>query len=150
VVSECSLCTTISLREARQSLRWAFVSSHAPITRWTYPNFLEPCDERISYGNHSGDANTLDSRLGFDIAIRDLASETELTFDYRRLCDPTFDFECHCGNSNCAGRIRCLQAQPELEEFWKSRIAEALQQLTKVDQLLLKTTGCGTIAALPH
>ena len=137
VMMECSRCSRISRRAARRSARWSFIQSHAPITRSTFPDFLEPCDPRIYFGNHSCNANVLDTGLGFDLAVRDIPAGTELTFDYRCFFDSTIDFPCRCGEPECGGRIRCLHNRPDLEEAWRSRIRNAFRGFAVAPQPLL-------------
>ncbi|HYR08283.1 MAG TPA: SET domain-containing protein [Longimicrobium sp.] len=134
---ECARCGRITPAEARAAGRLAFVTSHAPITRWTYPDFLEPCDPRIYYGNHSCDANTLDTHLGFDIAVRDIPAGTELSVDYRRFLDRTIDFPCRCRAVRCCGRVRCLAVPAEVEEVWSQRLTAALERVPRLEQPLL-------------
>lgn len=56
--------------------------------------------------NHSCDPNTCWSTSDTMIARRDILVDEEITYDYSS-CDIDIDFEmaCHCGSSNCRGRI---------------------------------------------
>jgi hypothetical protein len=95
------------------------------------------------YGNHSCDANTLDTQLGFDVAVRDIEAGQELTVDYRRFFDPTIAFRCRCGSALCCGEVRCVPPPEAVAAMWQRRIAAALR--TDVPQPLLLSS----IAPLP-
>lgn len=126
---ECAACGRISANDAELSPRKDFILSHAPVTAGTYPDFLVPCDERMYYGNHSCDANTLDTQLGFDVAVRDIETGEELTVDYRRFFDPTIAFPCRCGSALCCGEVRCAPPSATIAAMWQRRIAEALRTI---------------------
>jgi len=57
--------------------------------------------------NHSCDANATFNEAGTLVALRNIAAGEEITFNY--LDNPTpaspWNFECHCGASNCIGWI---------------------------------------------
>lgn len=57
--------------------------------------------------NHSCDPNSSFSESGMLTAIRDIAKDEEITYDYLLHPIPAspWNFECHCGSSNCVGRI---------------------------------------------
>jgi D-alanine-D-alanine ligase-like ATP-grasp enzyme len=61
--------------------------------------------EKWAPQNHSCAPNT--GFRGLDVvALRDIAAGEELTLDYRTFCDEAMvPFDCHCGSSNCRGRI---------------------------------------------
>ena len=137
VMMECARCSRVSREEAQRSDRWRFIESHAPITICSYPDFLDPCDHRIYFGNHSCRSNALETGLGFDVAVCDIPAGSELTVDYRRFLDPTIDFACGCRHGNCDRHIRCLEERPDLEEFWGQRLQSALKNMRLVAQPLL-------------
>jgi SET domain-containing protein len=62
------------------------------------------------YFNHSCDPNAgLRGQLGL-VAMRDIATDEEVTFDYAMVLveapdQPTYEFECHCGSADCRGRV---------------------------------------------
>lgn len=57
--------------------------------------------------NHSCDPNASFNDAGMLAAIREIAANEELTFDYlaHPLPASPWNFECLCGASNCRGRI---------------------------------------------
>ena len=96
--------------------------------------YIAPSDDS-KYFNHSCDANVLDSRLGFDIVVRDIQKGEEVTYDYRAFCFK--EMECHCGSENCCGHITYEHPAPEkLRRFWAKKVDAALRQVNKVHQPL--------------
>lgn len=144
---ECAGCSRISPQDAERSSDRNFIFSHAPITASTYPNFLVPCDRRMYYGNHSCDANTLDTRLGFDIAIRDIDANECVTVDYRRFTDSTIRFHCRCGVAECCGEVRCEVPSPPLADLWRRQLAKAFDHVA-VEQPLLRSDRCLAVRQL--
>jgi hypothetical protein len=134
---ECTRCRRISATEARRRGIYQRCLSHAPITRFTSPDFLHPCDHRIYFGNHSCAANTLDTWLGFDVAARDIAAGEEVTTDYRRFFDPTIRFRCRCGARACCGEMICMVASAATRAAWDQALDLALARMTLVAQPLL-------------
>ena len=82
--------------------------------------------------NHSCDPNV---GVGDDmIAIRDIASGEELTYDYVMTDSGNYDMECKCGSKNCRGRIRGADwMSPELQKKYKGYFQENIQK--KIDTI---------------
>lgn len=63
--------------------------------------------------NHSCDPNGRFDESGMLVAVRDIAADEELTFDYlaHPLPASPWNFECLCGASNCRGWIKAAENQ---------------------------------------
>ncbi len=57
--------------------------------------------------NHSCDPNAAFDAEGMLVALRDIAPNEEITFDYLKHPTPAspWNFACRCGSSNCVGWI---------------------------------------------
>ncbi|MDO9035173.1 MAG: SET domain-containing protein-lysine N-methyltransferase [Methanoregula sp.] len=96
--------------------------------------YIAPSDDS-KYFNHSCDANVLDSRLGFDIVVKDIQKGKEVTYDYRAFSFK--EMQCHCGAKNCCKFITYEHPVPEkLRLFWAKKVDSALRQVNKVTQPL--------------
>jgi hypothetical protein len=110
-------------------------------------SYLLQCDE-IIYLNHSCNANILDSGMGFDIVVKDIARGEEATYDYRSFFfHDSEEFECICGQDNCCKIVRSVHDQHNPQRFelmknWKRSVDDALICSNKVNQPLNDT--------LPH
>ncbi len=62
----------------------------------------------IHVTNHSCDPNATFDRSGMLIALRDIESGEELTYDYLAHPIPAspWDFECDCGVEKCIGWVK--------------------------------------------
>ena len=104
-------------------------------------SYLLQCDE-IIYLNHSCSANILDSGMGFDIVVKDIARGEEATYDYRSFFfHDSEEFECICGEDNCCKIVRSVHDQHnsqrfELMKIWKRSVDDALICSDKVNQPL--------------
>jgi hypothetical protein len=85
--------------------------------------------------NHHCHANTLSTGYGFEIAVRDIAPDHELTDDYG-LLNIDQPFTCACGGPDCRGTIRTDDVL-RFAEVYDARVADALSKFTAVDQPLL-------------
>ncbi|MBL8189061.1 MAG: SET domain-containing protein-lysine N-methyltransferase [Acidobacteria bacterium] len=65
--------------------------------------------------NHSCDPNGRFDESGMLVAVRAIAAEEEITFDYlaHPLPASPWNFECLCGASNCRGWIKAADIQVE-------------------------------------
>ncbi len=93
------------------------------------------CWDHGRYLNHSCDPTMLGVGGDFEIAVRDIAADEELTCEYAHL-NLTEPMECRCGAPNCRGVIGStdvLTLWPDLDR----RMAEALPFARKVPQPLL-------------
>ncbi|OGS36432.1 MAG: hypothetical protein A2293_06545 [Elusimicrobia bacterium RIFOXYB2_FULL_49_7] len=107
---------------------------------------LFPCDDVI-YINHSCNSNTLGTPFGFDIAVRDIKSGEEITYDYRMFFENKWrgdnyytEFTCRCGEPNCDRIIQFITprhpAPRKLAQEWRSKITSSLRLIRLVDQPL--------------
>lgn len=83
--------------------------------------FMHPYHEPADFINHSCSPNA-----GFGgspitlVAIRDIAADEEITFDYCMDTSYDMDFECQCGSENCRHRVTGNDwKQKELQEKYK-------------------------------
>ena len=92
------------------------------------------CWDARRFLNHSCQPNTLPTRYGFEIAVRQIESGDQLTCDYASL-KVKRPFSCHCQASQCRGVIH-----PEDDMVcsvgWSQQITEALGVVTAVEQPL--------------
>jgi len=96
--------------------------------------YIAPSDDS-KYLNHSCNANVLDSRLGFDIVVRDIRKGEEVTYDYRAFIFK--EMQCNCGAKNCCGFLTYEHPVPEkLRLFWAKKVESALRQVNRVEQPL--------------
>lgn len=86
------------------------------------------------YFNHSCDPNGgLRGQLGL-VAMRDIAPDEEVTFDYAMVLVetkvlPPYGFECHCGSANCRGRVSSQDwRSPELQERYRGWFSWCVQR----------------------
>ena len=100
----CKKCGKYSKEElakmSKKELR--FVIDHqVKLKSGEYSKF---CDDRLSYINHSCNANILDSGKGFSIVVRDIEKGEEGKEDYRLLegeDEVRFPGGCKCGEPVC-------------------------------------------------
>ncbi len=70
--------------------------------------------------NHSCDPNTGFSNDTTLIALRDIDSDEELTFDYSTVGTDGWETECKCGSKSCRGKISDFKTLPEdIKEKYK-------------------------------
>lgn len=91
------------------------------------------CWDLAKFINHSCFPNCL-TGSGFEIAIRDIAPDEELTDDYARL-HLVQPFTCDCGRANCRQQIR-PDDPLRLNPLWSEQLKHALELVSKVDQPL--------------
>jgi hypothetical protein len=63
------------------------------------------CWDHARFFNHSCAANCLSVGYDFELAVRDIAADEQLTDDYGTL-NPTEPFPCSCGDHACRGNVR--------------------------------------------
>ena len=87
-----------------------------------------------NYINHSCDPNTLSTGYGFEIAIRDIAIDEQITDDYG-MFNIYESMTCLCGSAECRDQI-----QPDdllsLSSKWDPQIKSALKSVHGVEQPL--------------
>ncbi len=86
------------------------------------------------YLNHSCRANCLAPGYDFEIAVRDIVKDEELTDDYGAL-NIDAEFECHCFAQDCRKKIRPGDLLDHAEE-WDRQIAGAFALISSVAQPL--------------
>ncbi len=99
--------------------------------------YLAPLDmvEPADMINHSCNPNAgLSGQIAL-IAMRDINTGEEITFDYAMTDSSSFDeFDCSCGGANCRGRVRGSDwMRPELWQRYDGYFSPYLQR--KIDHL---------------
>ena len=87
------------------------------------------------YVNHSCNANTISTGYGFEIALRDIQQDEQLTDDYG-LFNISQPMRCHCNNENCRQTIEPSDIDRYAQD-WDCLIKEALAELLSVPQPLI-------------
>ncbi len=79
--------------------------------------------------NHSCEPNSgLQGPIVF-IAMRDIATGEELTFDYAMTDDEPYEMECCCGSKNCRGTITGFDwRKPELQRKYDGYFSWFIQR----------------------
>jgi uncharacterized protein len=79
--------------------------------------------------NHSCEPNLgLQGQIVF-IAMRDIATGEELTFDYAMTDDEPYEMECRCGSKNCRGTITGFDwRKPELQRKYDGYFSWFIQR----------------------
>ncbi|HTG43860.1 MAG TPA: SET domain-containing protein [Verrucomicrobiae bacterium] len=92
------------------------------------------CWDLARYMNHSCEANCLGAGYEFEVAIRDIEVNEELTDDYGTL-NLRESFPCFCQNASCRGNV-----QPDdltrLWEGWDVKLRAAFCEMPRLDQPL--------------
>jgi hypothetical protein len=87
--------------------------------------------EIADYYNHSCAPNAgLNSPISL-VAMRDIEPDEEVCFDYAMSDESDYDeFECHCGQPNCRGRVTGRDWEiPELHERYAGYFSPYIQRL---------------------
>lgn len=110
---------------SRQVHRYSYLNGRGDrILCWDHGRFV----------NHSCAAACLSPGFDFEIAVRDILPDEEITDDYGTL-NPEEPFECLCGSENCRGRV--LPDDPvRYAPEWDARIARAFPAIARVEQPL--------------
>lgn len=87
------------------------------------------------YMNHCCAVNCLGTHRGFEIAVRDIAPDEQLTSDYGNLMYPELSFDCACGVPECRRRVTGRDGVM-LAARWDAQIREALAAASLVQQPL--------------
>jgi uncharacterized protein len=79
--------------------------------------------------NHSCEPNLgLQGQIVF-VAMRDIATGEELTFDYAMTDDEPYEMECRCGSKNCRGTITGFDwRKPELQRKYDGYFSWFIQR----------------------
>lgn len=63
------------------------------------------CDKVKLFINHSCDPNCGLQGINVGVAMRDIAPNEEITFDYAMLDNEEYSFKCGCGSTECRGIV---------------------------------------------
>jgi len=103
-------------------------------------SFIEPDGNRIiswdnaKYVNHCCQCNTMSTGYGFEIAIRDIAKDEEITDEYG-MFNPPESMRLDCGKSSC----RKIITKDDLHTYhkeWDQIVKSSLEHFNRVDQPL--------------
>ncbi len=76
--------------------------------------WIDPVDTIWRFFNHSCEPNTAITGTKKLIALKDIAKNSELTFDYSMTDADTFwEMDCNCGSRSCRRKILSIQRIPE-------------------------------------
>ena len=79
--------------------------------------------------NHSCDPNCGLVGIGTGVAMRDIAQDEEISFDYAMLDNEAYDFPCHCGSTKCRGHFTGFDwKKPELQRRYNGFFVDYLQE----------------------
>ena len=90
------------------------------------------CWDHARFQNHSCDPNTLSSGLDLDVAVRDIAQDEQITYEYALI---NMSLDCLCGYVNCRGRIGPNDFDGHADR-WDALTADAFTRAGVVDQPL--------------
>jgi uncharacterized protein len=90
--------------------------------------------DNAKYINHCCEPNSISTGYGFEIAIKDIYPDDEITDDYG-LFNLEQGFQCECGSPKCRKRI-LPEDLDNLSSQWDELVLPALQQFEKVTQPL--------------
>lgn len=116
--------------------------------------YIDPQGNRIvswdmaKYVNHCCHYNTLSTGYGFEMAIRDIQPDEELTDDYA-VFNLEYEMKLMCHYPDCRRVIRPGDFDLYIQE-WDQVIQRALQEFQKAPQPLLPFMDAETYAELTH
>ncbi|MCC5945927.1 MAG: SET domain-containing protein-lysine N-methyltransferase [Bernardetiaceae bacterium] len=84
------------------------------------------------YVNHSCNYNTISTGYGFEIAIRDIEVDEQITDEYG-IFNLEQNFSCSCGSAQCRGQIKPTDFDT-YATLWDSQIKDALQYYARTPQ----------------
>lgn len=90
--------------------------------------------DHAKYVNHRCDCNTISTGYGFEIAIRDIAQDEEITDDYG-LFNIDYEMEVSCACHDCRQVLRNDDIDRHYAT-WDRHVREALRHVTEVEQPL--------------
>jgi hypothetical protein len=92
------------------------------------------CWDHARFVNHSCDANCRSTGFDFEIAVRDIHPDDEITDDYGGL-NADAEFECHCGSAQCRKWIRADDIT-RFADAWDREAGDAFAHAGSVHQPL--------------
>jgi len=119
--------------------RYQTMDRHARAVVEKY-SYIDPSGTRIvswdlaKYVNHRCDFNTISTGYGFEIAVRDIQPDEELTDEYG-IFNLESAFRCGCGSDNCRGTVRPDDWSTHGSR-WDALVRDTLQHLQLVEQPL--------------
>lgn len=87
------------------------------------------------YVNHCCHPNCISTGYGFEIAIKDIKKDEQITDDYR-MFNLQYEMKLSCCEKNCAKKLRINDFDAHVER-WDQEIKNALKQFQQVPQPLL-------------
>lgn len=92
----------------------------------------DECDKVKLFINHSCDPNCGLQGINVGVAIRDIAANEEITFDYAMLDNEEYSFNCGCGSLKCRDIITGYDwKEPKIQEKYSGYFVDYLQE--KID-----------------
>lgn len=92
------------------------------------------CWDHAKYMNHSCEPNTMSTAWGFDIAVRDIEQDEELTCEYGML-NIEHNMSCGCESFGCRGEVTPFDLVSQHHD-WDQRLMLALERCHVNDQPL--------------
>ena len=92
--------------------------------------------DHAKYVNHKCECNTMSTGYGFEIAIRDIKKDEEITDEYGMFNIPV-EIPIHCGCKDCR-RVLLPSDIDNYADQWDSLVLDALKLVEKVKQPLWK------------
>lgn len=102
--------------------------------------------DHAKYVNHNCDCNVMSTGYGFEIAIRNINADEEITDEYGLFNIP-YPININCGCLQCRKTLKV----DDIDNFypsWDEKVASALQQLLSVEQPLLHLMDAETKSSL--
>ena len=103
-------------------------------------SYMDPRGVRIvswdhaKYVNHRCECNSMSTGYGFEIAIRDIAKDEELTDEYGMFNIP-YSIDINCGCQSC--RKTLMPTDMDMHyQAWDRQVQAAIKQMNEVDQPL--------------
>jgi uncharacterized protein len=123
-------------------------SYEALLDRWTYHDGTGTvlCWDRARYMNHSCEPNCGGSEFGFELALRDIEPEEQLTNDYATFqLHPRERIDCWCGAPSCRGVVTARDS-PHVTDVVRRELRRAARAIGEVEQPLLRLLRPGQLA----
>jgi hypothetical protein len=112
---------------------------HEMVDKYTFRNAegnYVLCWDLARYMNHSCQPSCMGTGYGFEVAVRDIYPEEELTDDYATLYLQSHEsFACRCGTPQCRQWITPADAMTQATQ-WQSVLREACRAMAQVPQAL--------------
>ena len=99
-------------------------------------------DEPYYYINHSCNPNAVVANERDLVALKPIAADGEITFDYSSSCPPgnpwVMAVECQCGAANCRRVIRNIESVPaaQLQSYLRFGVQTYIREMLKTPRIL--------------